>query len=236
MYLISSSILFKLGASILLGFIIGLERELQKKPLGLKTSLVICVSSCILTIVSIESAARFAEAYVKPMDPLRLAAQVVSGIGFLGAGVILRKQNDVISGLTTAAMIWSASGLGIAAGAGFYIEAFVAVLLIIISVELLPAVIKKIGPQSLREKEIKLEITIQKEDNRVVEIMDDIKSRDIKIKYVKIRDIPAAKSHQDESHSVQMVILVSKDRYTADVYHEIKQIPNILGVQIENLL
>lgn len=236
MFYIDTSILLKLGASILLGLIIGLERELQKKPLGLKTSLVICVSSCILTIVSIESANRFAEAYVKPMDPLRLAAQVVSGIGFLGAGVILRKQNDVISGLTTAAMIWSASGLGIAAGAGFYVEAFVAVVLIIISVELLPAFIKRIGPRSLREKEIKLEITIRKEDNRVVEVIDGIKSQNIKIKYIKIRDIPASKSNQDESHQVQLVILVDKNRYTAEVYHEIKQIPHILGVQIENLL
>ena len=71
------------------------------------------------------------------MDPLRLAAQIVSGIGFLGAGVILRRGNDSISGLTTAALIWGAAGVGIAVlGAGYYIEALAGVVLLIVSVEL----------------------------------------------------------------------------------------------------
>lgn len=235
MFWLETTVLIKLGASILLGMIIGLERELRKKPLGLKTSLVICVSSCILTIVSIESAQRYAEAYIKPMDPLRLAAQIVSGVGFLGAGVILRKQNDVIMGLTTAAMIWSASGLGIAAGAGFYLEAFVGVFLIIISVELIPRVIKYIGPRALREKEIRLELVVHKEDNRVIEILDDIKRQNIKIKYVKIRDL-SSENRTQGTHQVQLVIIVGENRFTADIYHEIKQIPHIVSAQIENLL
>ena len=95
-------ILMRLGISAIFGLIIGLEREIRNKPLGLKTSLVICLSSCLLTIVSIESANKYAVAGLHVMDPMRLAAQVVSGIGFLGAGVILRKHNDVIIGLTTA--------------------------------------------------------------------------------------------------------------------------------------
>ncbi len=235
MYWFEPSVLIKLGASILLGMAIGLERELQKKPLGLKTSLVICVSSCILTIVSIESAQQYAEAYIRPMDPLRLAAQIVSGVGFLGAGVILRKQNDVIMGLTTAAMIWSASGLGIAAGAGFYLEAFVGVLLIIISVEIIPRVMKNIGPKALREKEIRLELVVHKEDNRVIDIIDEIKNRNIKIKYTKIRDLASDNKHLG-THQVQLLIIVDGDRFTADIYHEIKQIPNIISIQIENLL
>jgi putative Mg2+ transporter-C (MgtC) family protein len=126
-------ILIKLGVSAILGLIIGLERELKMKPVGLKTSLVISVVSCLLTIVSIESAYMFPNSDdVKiTMDPLRLAAQIVSGIGFLGAGVILRRGNDSISGLTTAAMIWGAAGIGIAVGAGFFIEAFAGVALLI---------------------------------------------------------------------------------------------------------
>src|SRR2546428_8289380 len=109
-------ILMKLGISAIFGLIIGLEREIRNKPLGLKTSLVICLSSCLLTIVSIESANKYAVMGLHVMDPMRLAAQVVSGIGFLGAGAILRKHTDVIIGLTTAAMIWRAAGLGLAAG------------------------------------------------------------------------------------------------------------------------
>lgn len=81
------------------------------------------------------------------MDPLRLAAQIVSGIGFLGAGVILRKGNDSITGLTTAAMIWGAAGIGIAVGAGFYIEAFATVVIVVIGIELIAPFLLKIGPK-----------------------------------------------------------------------------------------
>ncbi len=130
-------VLIKISVALLLSLIIGVEREIRKKPIGLKTSAVIATFSCLLTIVSIESA------YLVParndinvtMDPLRLAAQVVSGIGFLGAGAILRKGNDTITGLTTAAMIWGAASIGIAVGAGFYVEAAFAVVSVMFVVE-----------------------------------------------------------------------------------------------------
>ena len=109
----------KLAVATLIGLIIGLERELKKKPLGLKTCIVIAVSSCVLTIISIDAAYNFPRVSKLQMDPLRLPAQIISGVGFIGAGVILRKSNDVISGLTTSAMIWGAAGLGVATGAGF---------------------------------------------------------------------------------------------------------------------
>lgn len=140
-------ILLKLGISAFLGLIIGLEREIKRKPVGLKTSLVISIVSCMLTIVSIESAFKFpgSDQLNVTMDPLRLAAQIVSGIGFIGAGVILRRDNS-ISGLTTAAIIWGAAGIGIAVGAGFFFEAIVGVVLLMISVELVPGFISLIGP------------------------------------------------------------------------------------------
>ena len=97
-----------------LGIIIGLERELKQKPLGLKTCVVISVISCLITIVSIESADLYSKmnSNIRTIG-LRLTAQVISGIGFLGTGVILRRRNNVISGLTTAAIIWGASGVGV---------------------------------------------------------------------------------------------------------------------------
>src|SRR5690625_1768046 len=136
--------LLRLLIAAILGLLIGLERELKRKSLGLKTILVISIVSCLLTIVSIQSAyllpgTAFAEIR---MDPLRLAAQIVTGVGFLGAGVILRREDDTISGLTTAAIVWGAAGVGIAIGAGFYIEAVVGVGLLLVSVELVPLVIR----------------------------------------------------------------------------------------------
>ncbi|MCK9906669.1 MgtC/SapB family protein, partial [Frankia sp. Cpl3] len=107
-----------------------------------KTSIVISVASCLITIVSIEAVEKFSMRGLTNMDPMRLAAQIVSGVGFIGAGVILKRGNDAISGLTTAAMVWSASGLGIAVGAGFYVEAFFAVLLMIVAINILPFFLK----------------------------------------------------------------------------------------------
>lgn len=159
---IDVELIIKLIISAFFGLIIGIERELKKKPLGLKTSLVISIISCLITIVSIESAYVFPgnDATEIRMDPLRLAAQIVSGIGFLGAGVILRRDNDRISGLTTAAMIWGAAGIGIAVGAGFYIEATVGVLLLMFSVEIIPLIMTKIGPKKLWKKDVKIKVVV----------------------------------------------------------------------------
>jgi putative Mg2+ transporter-C (MgtC) family protein len=154
-------VLLKLGLSALCGIVLGLEREIKHKPLGLKTCLVISVASCLLTIVSIESAlATWSGSQLVRADPMRLAAQIVSGIGFLGAGVILRKSNEVISGLTTAAIVWAASGLGIAIGAGYYVQSIIGLALIIASVEVIPYIMKRFGPPALREDEVQITVVI----------------------------------------------------------------------------
>ena len=94
-------ILGKMLLGLVLGGIIGLERELKHKPVGVKTCAIIAVTTCVLTIVSIQAAEHYAQVSDNiRTDPMRLAAQVISGIGFLGAGVILHKKNDAISGLT----------------------------------------------------------------------------------------------------------------------------------------
>ncbi|HDT6529452.1 TPA: MgtC/SapB family protein, partial [Raoultella ornithinolytica] len=100
--------LCKIGVAFILGGIIGLERESKGKPVGFKTCVIISVASCVLTIVSIQSAEYYAEISANiRSDPMRLAAQIISGVGFLGAGVILHRHDDAISGLTTAAIVWA---------------------------------------------------------------------------------------------------------------------------------
>jgi len=223
-------ILLKLGITAGLGLIIGLERELKRKPVGLKTSLVISIVSCLLTIVSIESAYLFPSSdYVNvTMDPLRLAAQIVSGIGFLGAGVILRRGNDSISGLTTAAIIWGAAGIGIAVGAGFYIEAIAGVALLIISVEFIPFVMSLIGPKQLREKEIVLQITIQKKED-IARVIETIQTDKISIKNIRIKDL------KDGIHHVHLKVTVHAKRRTTDVYYSISNIEGVQSVEIDSL-
>jgi putative Mg2+ transporter-C (MgtC) family protein len=227
---IELDMLLKLGISAILGLVIGLERELKRKPVGLKTSLVISIVSCLLTIVSIESAYSFPhnDNVNITMDPLRLAAQIVSGIGFLGAGVILRRENDSISGLTTAAMIWGAAGIGIAVGAGFFTEAIAGVGLLIISVELIPFLMNLIGPKRLREKEISLQLNVT-DKNNIAEIIILMKEEDFSIKRVRIKDIA-----KDE-HLVQFVITVDSKLKTTDVYYTISKYHGIKSVEIESM-
>jgi len=223
-------ILIKLGISAVFGLIIGLERELKRKPVGLKTSLVISVVSCLLTIVSIQSAYMFPNTNnVRiTMDPLRLAAQIVSGIGFLGAGVILRRGNDSISGLTTAAMIWGAAGIGIAVGAGFYLEASVGVTLLIISVELVPFIMKLFGPKQLREKEINLQLFIRDKTQIETTISFLIEKKYI-IRRLRIKDL------DNGDHLVHILLAVDYREKTTDVYAVVSELDGVQKVEIESI-
>jgi len=136
--------LLKLLIAAVFGIILGFEREIKNKPVGIRTSLVITLISCLLTIVSIRAVLIYGDIHENVvMDPMRLVAQIVAGIGFIGAGVILRRPHDIVSGLTTAAIIWGASGIGIAVGAGFIWESAFLVLFLFVSLEVITRVMKR---------------------------------------------------------------------------------------------
>lgn len=114
----------RIAVSAILGFIIGWDRQSKSKPAGLKTYMYVCVACTLITIISIFSAEKFSNITNRSMmDPMRLAAQIVSGLGFLGAGVIL-KDGLKVKGLTSAAMILFVGAVGIGIGAGFYAIVF----------------------------------------------------------------------------------------------------------------
>lgn len=118
-----------------LGGAIGLERELGGKPAGFRTNLLICVGAALLTDLSFSIAAS-ATPGVMTSDPARLTAQIVSGIGFLGAGTILQSRGS-ITGLTTAATLWVAAAIGIAVGSGEFVVAIGATVLVILALRVL---------------------------------------------------------------------------------------------------
>jgi putative Mg2+ transporter-C (MgtC) family protein len=119
-------VLLRLFVAALLGGAVGLERELRERQAGLRTHLVVSVGSALFTLVSAYGFSDFATSGgVSRTDPTRIAAQIVSGIGFLGAGAIIR-QGLSVRGLTTAATLWLVAGIGMASGAGFYSGALIA--------------------------------------------------------------------------------------------------------------
>jgi putative Mg2+ transporter-C (MgtC) family protein len=117
-------VLLRLSVAAGLGGAIGMERELRERQAGLRTHLVVCVGSALFTLVS---AYGFHDFPASRVDPTRIAAQIVSGIGFLGAGAIIR-QGLSVRGLTTAATLWLVAGIGMASGAGFYDAAVITTL------------------------------------------------------------------------------------------------------------
>lgn len=228
-------VIIKLSVALLLSLIIGVEREIKKKPIGLKTSAIIATFSCLLTIVSIESA------YLVParddinvsMDPLRLAAQVVSGIGFLGAGAILRRDNDSITGLTTAAMIWGSASIGISVGAGFYIEAAFAVCSVIFVIGFLAPALIKYGPKKLRAKEIPCTLIIDDKSN-IDELIAFFKSKTLKIEHLNIRQL--TKGVHSNKHQLEFRLSTVANKKTSQLYDDLTSLPYVEAVQIEIIL
>jgi putative Mg2+ transporter-C (MgtC) family protein len=107
----------KLMMCLMLGTLIGVERELRNKPAGISTHCFVMAGACLFTFVS---------TVADPNSPARIAAQVVSGVGFLGAGMILKSENNTIRNLTTAAAVWFAAAIGMAIGIGWYVIAIIA--------------------------------------------------------------------------------------------------------------
>ena len=112
--------LLRILAAVLLGGILGLDRGLKNRPAGLRTYMLVCVGACLVMLTNQYVCQVFGAG-----DPVRMGAQVVSGIGFLGAGTIIVTQRSQIKGLTTAAGLWTAAGVGLALGVGFYEAAFI---------------------------------------------------------------------------------------------------------------
>ena len=116
----------RLFLATVFGSVIGLEREIHGKVAGFRTHALVSLGAALIMLVSIDMYQLYRGSAA--VDPTRISAQVVSGIGFLGAGAIIRFRTG-ITGLTTAASLWVASAIGLACGAGFYKHAFVAMLL-----------------------------------------------------------------------------------------------------------
>ncbi len=122
--------IIKILLAVVIGGIIGIERESINRPAGLRTHILVCVASALIMDVNIKLIVGYVNA-----DPVRMGAQVISGMGFLGAGTII-KEGVTVKGLTTAAGLWSVACLGLVIGAGYYMLALFAVVIMWITLKL----------------------------------------------------------------------------------------------------
>lgn len=129
----TTSVIARILLAMFLGGLIGIEREKSKRPAGFRTHILVCVGSCMTALIGL-----FVWSETGSMaDPLRISAQVISGIGFLGVGTILVKEHDHITGLTTAAGLWATAAIGIACGYGFYTVALMGTLVVAVTAAIL---------------------------------------------------------------------------------------------------
>jgi putative Mg2+ transporter-C (MgtC) family protein len=132
----NEELVLRLLCAVVMGGTIGWEREISNHSAGFRTHILVCVGSALIMLLSIYGFGAFAEETNVRMDPARLAAQVISGIGFLGAGTILH-SGMTVRGLTTAASLWVVAAIGLSVGAGFYLPAAVVTVIVLTSLLIL---------------------------------------------------------------------------------------------------
>lgn len=163
-------ILIRLGMASVFGALIGLERERKNWSAGMRTHMMVCVGSSLIMIVSAYGFNDVLGLENIVLDPSRVAAQVVSGIGFIGAGTILFQREGTVRGLTTAAGLWTVAGIGLAAGGGMYLLAAMASILVLVILWALQPVERLYAKRFVRQT---LRIVTTPESNEV-DIINDI--------------------------------------------------------------
>ena len=166
----------RIAIAVIFGFCIGLERELTNKYAGLRTHILVCLGACVFTIISIYGFPTFAPGdNVNPMqatgirDTGRVAAQIVTGIGFIGAGTVLR-NGPIVLGLTTAATLWLAASIGMACGAGMFDIAFAGTCLAVLTLVIVRIFERKVFPNSIkRTRRIRISLICTPEEVDIVQ-------------------------------------------------------------------
>jgi putative Mg2+ transporter-C (MgtC) family protein len=214
--------LFRLGVSFLLGGLIGLEREWHRQSAGLRTHIVICLGSTLLTLMSIYLPQTFT--HFQAGDPARIAAQVVSGIGFLGGGAIFRMGVNV-RGLTTAASIWVVAGIGMVVGAGMYVAALVGTGLVLFALFVMVPFEKKLFPsRSLRNLEIALNSDRVKTDN-VFPILERYGIE------VKVMDV--SQSFEEKQIRMKLTVQVPEEVDWTELYKALGSVQGIAKITLD---
>jgi putative Mg2+ transporter-C (MgtC) family protein len=190
----------RLGLALVFGALVGFERERDEKAAGLRTHALVALGSSLIMIVSAFGFADILGTRDVALDPSRIAAQVVSGIGFLGAGTILLRK-EIIRGLTTAAAIWVVAAIGLACGAGLFIEAGIATLLTIIVLVFLQPLRQHLH-RSPAMRRLHVKVTVE-EDALLSRVYDTCVEMGTNIENIEIQASDGKKKMEIDCASVQ---------------------------------
>jgi putative Mg2+ transporter-C (MgtC) family protein len=201
----------RLLSAALMGAVIGYEREFRGKGAGVRTHMLVCMGACLFMLISkygFGDSARF--------DAARVAAGVVSGIGFLGGGLIIKTKSNVITGLTTAAGLWVTGAIGLGAGSGMVIMAAIGTFLVLLCMEILNAWRFKLGDRVVTV------VLSSKDSKNLVDVIQDMHDHVDKFFL----------SKKEDSFKVEILLRVPKKEKTLDV---VSRLNSIEGVQLESV-
>lgn len=214
------AVLLRILAAVIIGGLIGLERGMKNRPAGLRTYMLVCTGACLIMLTN-----QYIYEATNTGDPTRMAAQVVNGIGFLGAGTIIVTRRNQIKGLTTAAGLWAAAGVGLALGIGFYEAALVGGFAIFTVMTLLQKMDNRMHRKT-KTVEVYLEVTAELTLGELL--------RTIRETEYEVQDVQRESSLESESNGnrAYIAILKSKKRCNhIEIVEAVRQIPGIVYVE-----
>ena len=231
---LNNDYVLRLVLALILGFALGLERELTNKYAGLRTHILVCMGACVFTLISIYGFPTFApgdnvvpEQATGIRDTARIAAQIVTGIGFIGAGTVLR-NGPMVFGLTTAATLWIAASIGMACGSGMYEVAIVSTILSVFVLTLVRMLERQFLPSSFKQaKRFKVSIYCNEDD--VKKIYDYITSA-----VDDVRDFSSKKLIENpQKYKVTSSFEICNKKLIDEIYNRLNEIssPDALSLQ-----
>lgn len=204
-YISEAEITIRLFLALLFGGMIGFEREHSNHAAGFRTNILVCIGACLLMLLSIYGFSQFVYELNVRVDPARLAAAVITGVGFLGAGTILFTGKK-ISGLTTAATLWVVAAIGLAVGAGFYFASSIVTLLVITTLWLFNKLEQKYIKNS---NEYTIEVNCQDNAGVLMEIQKKLAIYDAYLIKLSIDAAPQFNRHTGDEMTVQHEIRIT---------------------------
>jgi len=221
-------IITRLVLAAIIGGLIGTEREISNRPAGLRTHILVTTGACLIMLVSIDGFFILGEGVLSG-DPARLAAQVVSGIGFIGAGTILRTGNN-ITGLTTAASLWVSAGIGLAIGAGYYLGAIVTAAIVLLTLMSL----RVFDRRRLMRRYKRIEVIGVDKPGLIGNIGTLFAKHNINIKDIKIIGNELHDTEDVGMVRVMFVVKMPNNFNKENLELEIQELPGIVGVSFNN--
>lgn len=211
----------RLALGAVLGSVIGLERERRAWTAGLRTHMMVCLGATLIMEVSMFGFYGVVQKGLIVLDPSRVAAQVVSGIGFLGAGTIVFLRNEVVKGLTTAAGLWAVAGIGLAVGSGLYIAAIAATVIAM----LILLVFRRIEVKYFSKGKFKsMRVTVRQNQAQLQEIETILRAHHINFSEI---DLSSGKEANTDEVRIKIHKDFSKEAGSLKVIQEIKKIKGV---------